>query len=478
MAFAYWDRLSAVDAAFLAVEDAAAHMHIGSISLFDAEPLCRPEGGLDLERILGFIGAQLHKVPRLRQKLRFAPVLGQPGWVDDGSFNLLYHVRHSALPAPGDVRQLKRLAGRILSQQLDRGKPLWELWLVEGVEGGRFALITKLHHCLADGISGRDALTFLIGNDPDYAPAPAPRWIPRPAPGARRLLADEVRRLLAAPFRLAGTTDARSEAWKRGASPGQALRALVDAARGASFEPTPLNVEIGPHRRIDWTEMDLGDVRELAGRAGGKVNDVVLAVVAGALRGFLKQRGVRLDTLAFQAALPVSVRSASERGALGNRVSGMLATLPLDEADPWRRLLRVVDTTHELKGSGQVAGAELVERALELVPFRLAAPLERWGARRPMGHMVVTNVPGPQVPVYLLGARMRASYPVVPLTHQQALGVALYSCDGRLCWGLNSDWDALPDLHDFAERVLLEFETLRKVAAAPPRAAALSGNSR
>lgn len=471
MAFAHWERLSAVDAAFLAIEDSSAHMHIGSISLFDAAPVTTPDGGLDFERLLEFAVAQLHRMPRFRQKLAFVPGFGQPGWIDDDSFNPVYHLRHTALPAPGEIRRLKRLAGRIMSQQLDRGKPLWELWFVEGVEGNRFAMITKIHHCLADGISGRDAMTHLMGRDPHYQAAAPPRWVPRPAPSGTRLWVDEAWRLLSWPLRLGdilgGGEAARPQA---AAGPGKAMRALVDLATDTAFDPTPLNVEIGAHRRIDWAELDLDQMRHVRARSGGKLNDVVLAVVTGALRLFLKQRGMRLDELVFKAAVPVSTRSEAEAGTLGNQVAAMLVTLPIDEPDPWKRLLRIIDTTRELKASGQVGGTQLVERLAELVPFRLAAVLERLGTRRPVANLVVTNVPGPPTTMYLLGARLLASYPVVPLAPAQALGVALYSYDGKLCWGLNSDWDALPDLHDIEERILVEFEALLKASGGPDAA--------
>ncbi len=476
MAYAHFERLSAVDAAFLAVEDVNAHMHMGSLGLFDAAPLTRDDGGLDFERILAFAEAQLHKSPRLRQKLAWVPGFEHPVWIDDRSFNLAYHMRHTALPTPGDERRLKRLAGRIMSQQLDRGKPLWELWFVEGVEGGRFAVISKLHHSLADGIGSSEALNFMMGPDPDYRARPAARWVPRPAPGGARLFLDELRHSATEPFRIG--REAKGEGTKPGGEPGagaiwKGTRDRGDALRGLrrvlerelrGQAPTPLNVDIGPHRRIDWTDLDLGELREIKNCAGGKLNDVVLAIVSGALRRFLRQRGVAVEGLAFRAALPVSVRARSERGNLGNRVSGLLAALPLDEPDPWRRLLRVVDLTHELKGSGGAAGVELVTRLAELVPMRLLAPLLHWAAEHVPANLVVTNVPGPEVPVYLVGAPMIASYPIVPLAPRQGLGVALFSYHGRLYWGFNSDWDALPDLHDLVGEVHVEFEALRKAA--------------
>ncbi len=469
MPYMYSDRLSAIDAAFLAVEDLNTPMHIGSIALFEAEPLTRSEGGLDLERILEFTEAQLHKAPRLRQKIALAPGFAQPLWVDDGSFNLTYHMRHTSLPVPGDIRQLKRLAGRIMSQQLDRGKPLWEIWIVEGIEEGRFAVISKLHHCMADGVSAGDVLNILMGRDPDYTPTPRSEWVPRPVPGASQMVLDEVRHRLTLPFSLLRSGErAPSEGWKAQAATRGPLESLIDASRDAlrPIASTPLNVDVGPHRRIDWTRLDMDEVKKIGKLAGGKVNDVVLAVISGALARFFGRRAVSIQDLDFRAALPVSVRRESERGTLGNRVSGLLATLPLDEPDPWQRLLRIIDLTRELKGSGQAAGTELLERLVELVPVRLFGALARLGSRRQVANMVITNVPGPDEPVYMLGARMQASYPIVPLASGQALGVALFSYDTGLFWGFNSDWDVIPDLHDFAEDVQLQFEALRKAAPA------------
>jgi WS/DGAT/MGAT family acyltransferase len=468
VSYAYCDPLSAVDATFLAVEDANAHMHIGSVALFEAEPL-RKQEGLDFDGILQLCAAQLHKAPRFRQKIAYVPGLAQPVWIDDACFNLRYHLRHTALPAPGDERQLKRLAGRIMSQQLDRGKPLWEVWIVEGVEGDRVGVIWKLHHCMADGISGIDLMNVLMGPDPHYRPKPPAKWVPRPAPSAGRLLLSEARRRVSLPFSLLGRgAGSARELWRRIGSPRELLRSLGDRESGplGGLEATPLNVEIGPHRRFDWASFDLAAVLEIRALAGAKLNDVVLSVVAGALRAFLRQRGVRVEDLDFRVGVPVSVRSEAERGTLGNRVSGLIVRLPLDETDPWKRLLRVADTTHELKGSGQVGGAELIESLAELVPSPLLAVLTRFGLRHQPTNLVVTNVPGSPVPVYMLGARMLAVYPVVPLAPNQGLGVALLSYAGGLYWGFNSDWDAFPDLHDFAGEIQVQFEELRKAAMA------------
>jgi WS/DGAT/MGAT family acyltransferase len=476
MDYAHSERLSAMDLSFLAMEDGRAHMHIGGVSLYDAAPLRRPDGGIDFERILEFYEAQLHKVPRFRQKLAWVPGFGQPVWVDDARFNLRFHVRHTALPPPGETRALKRLAGRILSQEFDRGKPLWETWFVDGVEGDRFAVISKVHHCVADGISGVAMANLLVGPDPDYRAPARKAWIPRPAPGAAQLVMDELRHRVTAPFSLlrARSDDDSSEPLHPARSApegglGSLLGSVREAVSGSSA--TPLNVEIGPHRRFDWTRMAFADVRAVGASAGATVNDVVLAVASGALRRFLGRRGVDLDDLDFRAVIPVSVRTTAERRALGNRVSGMLARLPLEEADPWQRLLRVVETTRELKTSGMSGAGELATQAIDLLPTQILGPLFRRAARSSAANLIITNVPGPRVPVYLLGARQRETYPVVPLAPTQALGIALMSYDDALSWGFHADWDALPDLHDLVEDVDASFAELRALAApgsAPP----------
>jgi WS/DGAT/MGAT family acyltransferase len=470
MTYAHFERLSPMDLTFLAMEDGRAHMHIGSVNIFEAEPLRREDGGIDFDRLLAFIDAQLYKVPRLRQKLEWVPGFGQPVWVDDAHFNLRFHVRHTALPPPGDLRQLKRLAGRILSQEFDRGKPMWEDWFVDGLEGNRFALISKVHHCMADGISGVALAKVLVGPDPAYKPPSSKEWIPRPAPSATQLVLEELRHRVSAPFSLlAGAWGERERSGgpRRVEAPG--LRALLDNVRDAigSGSRTPLGVEIGPHRRFDFTQMPFAEVRSIGAIAGGTLNDVVLAIATGALRSFLRRRGVSVSGLDLRAAVPVSVRTQEERDALGNRISGMLARLPVDEPDPWRRLVRVVETTHELKTSGQSGIGEVLTQVMDLLPPALLGMLFRRAARSSVADVAITNVPGPRFPVYLLGARQIATYPVVPLAPNQALGIALMSYDQDLFWGFNSDWDAVPDLHDLVDDVEVGFQEL--LALAPSR---------
>lgn len=471
MAYTHFERLSAVDAAFLAVEDECAHMHIGSISVFESGPLAAADGGVDIDRIRRLVEGRLHKTPRFRQKLAFVPLSGAPVWIDDRSFHLDYHVRHTALPHPGDLQQLERLASRILSQRLDRRRPLWELWVVEGLLENRFALITKIHHAMADGISGVDLASATVGRDPDFRPGPAPAWIPRPAPGARELLAGELRHRVGAIFDLLRGSLPGQDAPGRAspsASVGTRLRraATAMAAVVETPPPTPLNTDIGPNRRFAWLRTPMDLLGEIRAASGGTLNDVVLAIVSGAVRGFLLQRGCAVRELDFRVMVPVSVRTPDERGQLGNRVSQLLVHLPLECEDHFERLRIVGERTRELKQSGQAEGGRLLTGLSELMPPGLAAALERMAARHSFGNMVVTNVPGPRFTAYLLGARLLESYPLVPVFHRQALNVAVLSYGDHLHWGVNADYDAVPDVLDFVKLVEGEAEKLHERALA------------
>jgi WS/DGAT/MGAT family acyltransferase len=467
--YTHAERLSALDASFLELEDANAHMHIGSVALFEAAPLKGPHGGIDIERIQRLMEVGLHRTPRYRQRIGRVPVLDHPIWVDDDHFNLAYHLRHTRLPLPGDERQLKRLVGRIMSQQLDRGKPLWEMWVVEGVEGDRCALVTKAHHCMIDGVGSVELTGSVMRPTPEHDPRldePAPRWVPRPAPRPGRMLVDEV----AYRARALAATAAPTRALRHPRATGEALagslrdvgEALTAGLRPAS--PTPLNVDIGPHRRFDWTVMELDAVKAIRSKLGGTVNDVVLAIVAGALRRFLHRRGLRVENLDFRAMVPVNVRADIEREQMGNRVAMMVARLPLAAREPGERLARVAQETATLKRSHQAHGVQLLEELGDHSFTTLFTLFGRLAAASRPFNLVVTNVPGPQFPVYVLGSRLLAAYPLVPLYQSQALGIALFSYAGRLYWGFNADWDALPDLHDIVEAVEHEQAALCQAA--------------
>jgi len=466
VAYTHYDRLTALDASFLEMESTGVHMHVASVGICDPGSLAREDGGLDFDEILQATESGLFRAPRFRQKLDSIPVTGHPVWVDDPHFNLLYHVRHTALAIPGDERQLKRLVGRIVSQKLDRTKPLWELWYVEGLEGGRIAVISKVHHCLIDGISGVDLLSAFMGKDADYRPEPVEhRWVHRPAPSWFQLGADALARRVSLPGRIVSSATRSLRRPKAIEDAVHTASGFAEGLRGslAPASETSLNVPIGPHRRFDWTRFDLGVVKEVKQRLGGTLNDIVITCVAGAVRNFLEGRGEAVDGLDFRVFVPVSTRSASERGKLGNRVSMLLVPVPVDEPDPRRRAERVREETAKLKGSGQAEGAEILEELSDWTSTSLLTGFTRLAASRRSFNLVVTNVPGPPFPVYMNGARLLESYPLVPLYENQALGVALFSYDGELFWGFNADWDTVPDLHDFVLAVEREFEVLRKL---------------
>jgi len=470
MAYQHYDRLSALDSMFLDLEEPQVHMHVGAVALFQAAPLTNADGALEIARIRGAIELALTNSPRFRQKLVRIPVFEHPVWVDDHRFNLSYHLRHTSLPRPGDIRLLKRLAGRILSQKLDRGKPLWEMWVIEGIEDGRFAIIAKAHHCMVDGISGLDLLSGMMRPDPDPTLEPAGSWFPRPAPSRTRLVRDEV--LHRASWPLSALRSAGSFL----TSPREMIASVEDVAVGfgqvlnAGLSPTlanPLNPDIGPHRRFDWAGFELAAVKEVKTRFGGTVNDTVLATAAGAIGRFLRKRGIPLQGEAFRAQIPMSIRSQSDRAGPGNRIVMLLADLPIHEPDPRRRLHQVLEASKRLKGSRQRAGVEFFENMSDHTLTSLFLLLARVATWQRSFNIVITNVPGPQFPLYLLGAPMQEIYPLVPLAANQALGLALFSYDGRIYWGFNADWDALPDLHELVQGLEMEFELLHKAALNP-----------
>jgi WS/DGAT/MGAT family acyltransferase len=470
MEFTYSERLSALDATFLQLESHNAHMHVGAIALFDAAPLRAKDGTIDTERIQRMVRVGLHRVPRYQQRLATVPLFGNRAWVDDDRFNLHYHVRHVGLPPPGTDRQLKRLAGSIMSQQLDRGKPLWELWVVEGLEGDRVALITKAHHCMIDGVGSVELTGALMTAQAEMEAQidDPPRWIPRPAPTPVDLFWAELRRRAAEPVELLGATRQVLRAPLKSLNAAGRTIASVWEALATGLQPsspTPLNSDIGPHRRFDWLEMDLAAVKEIKTRLDGTVNDVVLCIVSGALGRFLKARGMRPDRLDFRAMIPVNVRTESQRNDMGNQLVMLVTQLPLGERDPVRRLRRTSELMHRAKDSGQKRGVQTIEALSDLMFTTLFSSFARLAAASRPYNVVVTNVPGPQLPTYFLGAQMRAAYPVVPLFENQALGVALFSYDGKLFWGLNADWDAVPDLHDIVLGLQKEYDLLRSAAA-------------
>jgi WS/DGAT/MGAT family acyltransferase len=466
------DRLSSVDASFLAQEKQSSHMHVGALVIFDGPPPARDE-------FCAHLGARLRRVPRYRQKLAFPPLeAGRPFWVDDPDFNLDYHVRHTALPKPGSEDQLRELAGRIFSQRLDRSKPLWEVWIVHGLEGGRFALISKTHHALVDGVSGVDIATVLF----DLSPVPDEveaddGWTASPEPSDVELVAEGVVGLARTPFSLAGRALGALQ------HPGETLDRVREAAEAlgevvwAGMNPAPdvpLNVPIGPHRRVRWLQNRLADYKEIKNALGGTVNDVVLTVVAGALRRWLQDRGVRTEGVELRALVPVSIRGDDERGSLGNRIAAMRGPLPVYVDDPVERLDRVREGMGQLKESKQALGAEVIAGLTDFAPPTLLAQASRLNFSTRLFNLIVTNVPGPQFPLYLLGREMEEIVPIAFLPENHALAVAIMSYNGKMDFGLLADYDAMPDVDAFASHLEESLAELLAAARAAGRTTARS----
>jgi diacylglycerol O-acyltransferase / wax synthase len=465
-----YHRLNPLDRSFLVFESHAAHMFVAGTATFESGPLRKADGGLDIARIRSFVEARLERLPRYRQIVSYTP-LGSPIWIDDPHFNLEYHVRHTSLPRPGGEEQLKALSGRIYSQALDRARPLWELWIVEGLGGGeRFGFISKVHHAMVDGISAVDLLEALLTTDGAASSTdlpPAQRWLPRKVPARQNLMLEDLGRVFAVPLALARAAPALLKKVREpGSEVRAALRGLTDLATKTLHRPsaTPLNKPIGPHRRFDWTATDLAEVKAVRKAFGGSINDVVLATVAGAVRLFLEGRGVNPQDIDFRVMTPVSIRDGDQKGTLGNQVSAWMVPLPIGERDPKRRLLAIQAVTGKLKEERNALGAELLTRAAGFAPSTLLSLAARLSFRNLPFNMVVTNVPGPQLPLYLLGARLLDNYGLVPLTDYLGLGLVIFSYDGKLCWGLNADWDLVPDVAQFARALELSFAELRAAA--------------
>jgi WS/DGAT/MGAT family acyltransferase len=399
-------------------------------------------------------------------------------WIDDDGFNFDYHLRHTSLPRPGTDRQLKDLAGRIVSTKLDRSKPLWELWVVEGIGEGRFALIAKIHHCMIDGVSGVDLTTILLNVVPTSGIEEEPRWSPRPAPTPSQLAVAEAAKLTRRTIdRLThigeAIRDGRSLADRAMDKSAAAISSLKSGWLSASSR-TPLNPDLGPNRRFDWTDVPLEQVKAIKNALGGSVNDVVLAITAGAVRRFLMdKRDYDPTDHAFRIMNPVSTRTTSQKGKLGNQVAMWLLDLPIEEADPLARYELVKQRTLQLKKGNTALGAATLVELSSGTPITLLSLANRVvGPRMRPFNMTVTNIPGPQFPMYLLESRMIANYPMVPLWAQHGIGVALFSYDGRLSWGIQADYDTLADSADLVASVheaVDELLALTGSASAPDR---------
>ena len=441
-------RLSASDMSSLLAERGPIHVHVGGTVLVVGKPP-------PFADVLAHVDARLNLVPRFRQRITKVPVgIANPVWTDDPRFDLSWHVRHAALPKPGTLAQLRDLVGRVMSEPLDFTRPLWQIYLIEGLEGKRHAFVSKTHHALVDGVSAMDVGTLLVdvSKDGTEMPVPDAPWEPD-EPSPRMLVAGAATERLTAPLRAARSAT-RSALAPRGTA--QRMRRTAEgfgtlAAGGPSAPQTFLNREIGRDRRVAFVETELESLKRARGDTEATVNDVVLAIAAGGLRRFFERRGERVpDHLV--ALVPVSVRQPGEDLELGNRIATILMKLPLGEADPRRRLELVNGEMSRLKASEQARAASLIIEATGFAPPTINRILGGALARPLTWNLVVSNVPGPQVPLYLLGRRITAIYPFVPLSPQgHALSIGLLSYDGGVNFGLVGDRDLLADLDALAE---------------------------
>jgi diacylglycerol O-acyltransferase len=458
--------MSTLDAEFLHLEDDASHLHIAGVCIFGGEPPT-------LEELRRLVAAKLHRIPRYRQRVRSVPLeLGRPVWVDDPGFDLDHHLRHTALPAPGGQGELEALMGRLMSQPLDRHRPLWEAWLVDGLADGRWALVFKVHHCMVDGIAGVGLLTVLLDLDPDAAPSEPRPWQPRAEPSAPALVIDAWAGLLGDTATwLSRVPGALREPRRAARHAGELGSGMVRLLRHLRFTaPSSIEGSIGAHRVWTAVSVPFDHVRDVRQALGGTVNDVVLAAVTGGYRRLLEARGEDPATTQVRSLVPVSVRHDDGNGVADNRVSILLLDLPVEVPDPADRLAEVRRRMGELKGSHMAEAGEFVTDVGNLAPPAVVAAVSRLGLRsqhlvpQRSINTVTTNVPGPQFPLYCLGREMLDYLPYVPISHGLRVGTAILSYNGRLAFGVTADEDHGPDVAVLADGIRDGLAGLRAAA--------------
>lgn len=474
--------MSSLDAGFYFIEDENVPMHVGSVLVFDGPA---PSYG-DVIRL--FV-SRLDQVPRYRQKVKALPFhVGRPVWVDDDHFNILYHVRHTAVPSPGGEDQLRNLAGRIFAQKLDDTKPMWEAWLVEGLEGGRWAIISKVHHCMIDGVSGTDMLQLILDFKKESVLPEPKEWKPQPTPSMFDLVVDGVRDAVLTPVQhlsalpaLARNLRSVNEIVDFGKTvlsslPGTARRLVTRAA-------TSLNGPIGPHRRWVWARANLAEIKQVRRAAGGTVNDVILTAITRGFRDLLEKRGELTEGMVVRTMVPVSMRKSDQHNELNNRVSAVLVNLPVGESDPVKRLASIRAQMDDLKSSRQAAGADVITNLSNFAAPTLMALGSRTAMRFPQQILqtVTTNVPGPRIPLYMLGRPLVEMFPYVPVASTIRITVGIFSYLDKFTFGINADFDGVPDVQlladgiraGFDEMVALAAEVEEKAQAAAPKPAAV-----
>ena len=464
------DRLTPLDASFLHLEDSNQPMHVGCVMIFDGDA---PE----YDDFVGHVRSRLSMVPRYRQKLAPVPLgQGRPKWVDDDDFDICFHVRSTAVPAPGTERELKRLAARVFATNLDREKPLWEMWLVDGLSGGRFAVVSKTHHAIVDGVSGMDILSVLFAPDDEEQRRESHEWQPQPAPGGLHLLAEALVERATQPAEIFRGIRAVVRRPVKVARKAFEYAVGAGALAWAGLQPaprTPYNARmVGSNRRFTWVRGNLDDVKSIKNAMGGTVNDVILTVVTRALRKHLLERGEDIDGLTMKAFVPVSMRSDEDRGGekLGNQVGGIIAPLPVGCPNPQQCLDQISEAMGGLKKSGQPVGAQALTELTGFAPPNLIDQAVRLPIPQRFVNLVVTNVPGPQFPLHMAGRELLDIFPLVPIGNNMNLGIAIVSYNGTIDFGLVGDYSALPDLDKLGELFAEALTDLGEAAGVEVRA--------
>jgi len=436
------DRMSTLDAEFFYAEHHNVPMHIGSVAVFDGPAPTRAE-------LIRLFEAKLPRVPRYRQVVQAGPFqVLRPVWSDDQEFGVQHHVRHASVAPPGSPEQLQAMAARLFALPLDRHRPLWQEWLLDGLEGGRWAIVSKIHHCMTDGIGGNDLMTLVFDTEPDERVPEAAPWAPAPRPSLAELAAADLRDAVSRPLRQLAEVPGlfrratRDDVLGFGRGLG---RATLDLAEPSAFF---LNGPIGPRRRWTWTTVDLADLKRIRAAHGGTINDVVLAAITGAFRDLLAERGELAYAPVLRSLVPVSVRRPGEDGVITNRVSAVLANLPVGEADPVRRLGLIQREMEQLKHTHQAVSAEVLTGMLGFAaPAWLAfGTRAAFGIRQPLVQTVTTNVPGPRRPLYVLGRKLTELHPYVPIGNAVRISIAILSYLDGVSFGITADYESVPDL--------------------------------
>jgi diacylglycerol O-acyltransferase / wax synthase len=458
------ERLTSLDASFLYLETPSVHMHVAGVSVFDP----RGDGPLTYDDVQRVVEARLHLAPRLRQRVLRVPFgLARPLWVDDDRFDLDFHLRRAAIPSPGGRFQLERALGRVLSRPLDPAKPLWELYVFEGLAERRTAVLMKLHHALADGISGMTIASALFDLAPDADLGAPTAWKAEPLPTGEDLLREAAQDLVLHPLEAIGhAVGAPARSLRSVAETLSGVRDVVDMGAPPAG---PFDTVVGPARRFAMAEASFSRIRDIKHALGGTVNDVVLTAVAGGLHDLLEHRGERTKGRTLRVMVPVSVRSKAEQGDVGNRVAPAFVDVPVGPLRARTRLQRVRRAAAQLKESSMAVGADSIIALGAYAPPALHAMAARLTSRGRWFNLVVSNVPAPQVQLYLAGAPLVASYPSMPLGERSGLSVACTSLAGTMAFGLTADWDSVPDIEVLARGIESAVDELEKAAAATPR---------